>query len=79
LRSEAKRWAARGRAAITKEEALRIAETDALNAYRTLSGLRPEVRLEADGWHVDYTLIWPGIQGGGQLYIIDANGGLIIH
>ena len=63
---------------ITFVSALEIAHTDALKAYRDLSGLRAEVKLESDGWHVDYYLKEPLIAGGGPHYIIDAETGAFI-
>ena len=63
---------------ISRDEALHIARTDALRVYRDLSEYEVHVHLEDDGWHVDYELVSPELQGGGPHYVIDAfNGGLL--
>lgn len=38
------------------DEALAIAQADALQAYRDLSGYRIELALETDGWRINYQL-----------------------
>jgi hypothetical protein len=57
--------------------ALAIAQADAAQASRDLSGYRIRLVLEADGWHVDYDLRDPRLKGGGPRYVIDANDGTI--
>ena len=64
---------------IPASRALGEAESDALRAYRDLSPFRVEIRLEDDGWHVDYELKDARLQGGGPHYVIDATTGRIIH
>jgi hypothetical protein len=64
---------------IPASRALGEAESDALRAYRDLSPFRVEVRLEDDGWHIDYELKDPQLQGGGPHYVIDATDGRIVR
>lgn len=64
---------------ISASRALTEAESDAMRAYRDLSPFRVEIRLEDDGWHIDYELTNPRLQGGGPHYIIDASNGRIVH
>ena len=59
-------------------QALTIAQSDALKAYRDLSGYRIQLALETDGWHIDYELKDPRLKGGGPHYIIDAFTGAIV-
>ena len=63
---------------ITSDQALRIARLDAERVYRDLSQYRASVSLEPDGWHVDYELKVPSLQGGGPHYLIDAVDGEIL-
>jgi hypothetical protein len=63
---------------ITADEALRIARVDGEKAYRDLSPYRIEIRLEQDGWHIDYEFKNPEVQGGGPHYVIDAATGAIL-
>jgi hypothetical protein len=63
---------------INRAEALRIAEQDAKHAYRDLTLFRVEANEEADGWHVDYVLRNPNLDGGGPHYVIDRRDGHII-
>jgi hypothetical protein len=63
---------------LTSDEALRIARLDAEKAYRDLSLYRASVALERDGWHVDYELKEPQLQGGGPHYVIDPGDGKIL-
>jgi hypothetical protein len=65
--------------AIASDQALRIARTDAEKVYRDLSDYRIQIAREADGWHVDYELKDPGMNGGGPHYVIDAATGAILH
>ena len=63
---------------ITSDQALRIARQDAERVYRDLSSYRATVSLEPDGWHVDYELKDPQVQGGGPHYVIDSGDGAIL-
>lgn len=63
---------------ITSDEALRIARLDAERVYRDLSPYRASISLERDGWHVDYELKDPSLQGGGPSYVIDPGDGEIL-
>jgi hypothetical protein len=60
------------------DQALVIAQADALKAYRDLTGYRIQLVLEDDGWHVDYELKDPRLKGGGPHYVIDAGSGTIL-
>ncbi|MCI0461219.1 MAG: hypothetical protein L0Z62_30090 [Gemmataceae bacterium] len=63
---------------VTKEEVLQVARRDAERVYRDLSGYRVEARLEGDGWHIEYWLKDPNVNGGGPHYVIDATTGAIL-
>jgi len=63
---------------ITSDQALKVARLDAERVYRDLSPYRASVSLEQDGWHVDYELKDPYLQGGGPRYVIDAGDGAIL-
>jgi len=63
---------------ITSDQALRIARLDAERVYRDLSHYRASVSLEPDGWHVDYELQDPQVQGGRPHYVIDPGDGEIL-
>jgi hypothetical protein len=63
---------------IGSEKALAIAQGDAVKAYRDLSVYRIQLVLEADGWHVDYSVKNPKLKGGGPHYVIDAVTGAIV-
>jgi hypothetical protein len=63
---------------ITSDQALRIARLDAERVYRDLSPYRASISLEPDGWHVDYELKDPSLQGGGPSYVIDPGDGEIL-
>jgi hypothetical protein len=65
-------------AAIAGDQALAIAQADAVRVYRDLALYRIQVVLEDDGWHVDYELKNPRHKGGGPHYIIDAHSGTMI-
>lgn len=65
-------------ALISGAQALGVAEPDAMRAYGDLSPYQARVRLEPDGWHVDYELSDPELQGGGPHYVIDAATGAIV-
>ena len=62
---------------ITCDEALRIAHLDAKKVYRELSGFRIEITEESDGWHIDFELKNPNLNGGGPHYVIDPASGTI--
>jgi hypothetical protein len=64
--------------AVSGSRAVAIAEADALPVYEDLSPYRIDVRLEADGWHVEYRIKKPRVAGGGPHYIIDATTGEIV-
>jgi len=51
--------------AIAGDQALTIAQIDALQAYRDLSRYSVRLVLEEDGWHIDYQLKDPRWKGGG--------------
>jgi hypothetical protein len=63
--------------AIPGDQALTIAQTDALRAYGDLGPYCIRLALEEDGWHVDYELKDPRLKGGGPHYIIDPVTGVI--
>ena len=64
---------------ITSDQALRIARLDAeRRVYRDLSQYRASVALEQDGWHVEYELKDPRLQGGGPRYVINPGDGAIV-
>ena len=63
---------------ITADQALTIAQADAIRAYRDLSPYRVSLVLEGDGWHVDYDLKDPRRKGGGPHYVIDSVAGTIL-
>jgi hypothetical protein len=67
------------RPTITSDGALRIARLDAERVYQDLSDYRAVVSMEPDGWHVDYDLKIPDLQGGGPHYVIDRESGAILH
>jgi hypothetical protein len=56
---------------MTSDQILQIARLDAERAYGDLSGYRIILTPEADGWHVDYELADPNLNGGGPYYVID--------
>jgi len=62
-------------ARIPADQALSIAQADALQAYGDLSPYRIQLALESDGWHVDYELKDAKLKGGGPHYVIDASAG----
>jgi hypothetical protein len=65
-------------AVLAEDQALAIAQADALRAYRDLSPYRIHVVLEEDGWHVDYKLNDPRHKGGRPRYVIEAFTGKIL-
>ncbi len=60
------------------DQELAIAQAYAARVYRDLSVYRIQLVLEDDGWHVDYELKNPRLQGGGPHYIIDAHTGAVV-
>ena len=46
--------------------------------YGDLSAYRIHLAPEHDGWHVDYELNDPRLEGGGPHYVIDAHTGAIV-
>ena len=68
---------ASGLATLAGDQALAIAQADALKAYRDLSEYRIQLVLEDDGWHIDYELLDATRDGGGPHYLIDARSGMI--
>jgi len=65
------------RSPLTSDQALAVAEKDAMKAYGDLSHYRIELVLETDGWHVDYELKDSRSKGGGPHYVIDSSSGAI--
>jgi hypothetical protein len=63
---------------IPADQALAIAQADAAQAYQDLSGYSIRLRLEEDGWHIDYELKDPRMKGGGPHYVIDPLNGAIM-
>ena len=63
---------------LTSDQILHIARIDAERVYKDLSGYRSTLALQGDGWHVDYELINPDLNGGGPHYIIDPTMGAIL-
>jgi hypothetical protein len=63
---------------LSSDEVLKIARIDAERAYRDLTPYRISLVLEADGWHVDYQLKNPQVNGGGPHYVIDPCNGAIL-
>lgn len=55
---------------IASDEALRVARQDAERAYGDLAAYRTAIVLEPDGWHIDYELRDPDVQGGGPHYVV---------
>jgi hypothetical protein len=64
--------------AITRQQAIAIAEADAIPVYGDLNDLTLEASLQADGWHVDYWLRKPRHAGGGPHYVIHPETGAIV-
>jgi len=57
---------------INSDQALQIARLDAEKAYRDLTPYRILLAFEPDGWHIDYELKDPNLNGGGPHYVIDS-------
>jgi hypothetical protein len=66
------------RPAVSCDQALKIAQTDAGRVYRDLSLYRITILLEDDRWLVDYELKDQSLQGGGPHYVINATSGEIL-
>lgn len=62
----------------TCDEALRVARLDAERVYRNLDPYLIAVSRESDGWHIDYELTDPRLNGGGPHYVIDPVSGAIL-
>ena len=60
------------------DQALTIAQIDAIKAYRDLTPYSVHHALEEDGWHVDYELKDPKLKGGGPHYVIDFVTGAVV-
>jgi len=63
---------------LSADQALAIAQADAVQAYRDLSSHCIRLRLEEDGWYIDYELKDPKLKGGGPHYVIDRFSGAIV-
>jgi hypothetical protein len=65
---------------ISRQEAITIAETDALPMYGAdwLAQLQLRVTFQGDGWHVEFHQWRPRHTGGGPHYVIDATTGKIV-
>ena len=59
-------------------QALNIVEQDAINRYHDLSPYSILLKLEPDGWHIDYELRSESMTGGGPHYVVDATSGEIL-
>ena len=62
---------------IASDQALHVARLDAEAAYGDLDRFCISIALEPDGWHVDYELKDPTLDGGGPQYVIDRQSGEI--
>jgi len=63
---------------LSGDQALAIAQADAVIAYKDLSPYRIHLVLNDDRWQVDYELKDPKCKGGGPHYTIDAVRGTIV-
>ncbi|MCI0702969.1 MAG: PepSY domain-containing protein [Planctomycetia bacterium] len=64
---------------ISPQQAIAIAEEDALPVYgAALHKMVLRAALYDDGWHINYDLKEPNLQGGGPHYVIDATTGAIV-
>jgi uncharacterized membrane protein YkoI len=68
-----------GQRLLSSDQVLAIARQDAEKVYRDLTPYRISLVQEVDGWHVDYDLKDPQINGGGPHYVIDAQTGTILN
>jgi hypothetical protein len=64
-------------AGLSSDQILQIARVDAERIYRDLTSYSITLALQIDGWHVDYELMNPELNGGGPHYIIDPITGAI--
>jgi hypothetical protein len=62
---------------LSEEDALRVAQKDALEVYKKLDHYEVRSELKDDGWHIDY-LLPKAMDGGGASYVIDARSGAIL-
>lgn len=62
---------------ISSSEALRLAVADAERVYSELYLYRITLRLETDGWRVDFEFKDEDAQSGGPHYLIDSTTGMI--
>jgi hypothetical protein len=60
------------------DQVLSVTQADAERVYGDLSQFRVMVALASDGWHVDYELADPRLNGGGPHYVIDTVSGKIV-
>ncbi len=63
---------------LTCDQALHIAQADAVTVYRNLFPYRIRLELQGDRWHIDYELKDQKLKGGGPHYVIDAVTGAIV-
>lgn len=66
------------RPTLTSDEALRIARLDAEAVYGDLSAYCIALFYGQDGWHIDYELKNPSLNGGGPHFVIDGATGQIV-
>ncbi|HEX4609156.1 MAG TPA: hypothetical protein VH092_13205 [Urbifossiella sp.] len=64
--------------AINRQQAIAIAEADAIPVYGDLNDLTLEATLLDDGWHIDYWVRKPRHAGGGPHYVIHPETGEIV-
>jgi hypothetical protein len=64
---------------VNENQALEIAKTDAMQAYRDLSVYNVKIKLKDDKWYVDYELKEKFMVGGGPHYVISAKTGEILE
>ena len=66
--------------AVSRQQAITIAEADALPMYgmEWLNKLMLRASLHDDGWHIEYHQWKPRHTGGGPHYVIDAETGAIV-
>jgi hypothetical protein len=63
--------------AVSSGQALQVACADANKVYRDLHLYAIAIRLEPDGWHIDFDFKDADAQSGGPHYVIDATTGAI--
>ena len=63
----------------SREDVVRIAQSDASRVYRDLSIYDIRVAMHEDGWHVDFVLKDSRLDGGGAHYLIDKQSGEIVR